>query len=361
VSEPRVLFVTGEYPPLRGGISDYTALLRDALTAQGVASLVLSSPGAGGDDVLRVESWDWSVLRTIRQIVREHKLDIVHVQYQAGAFQMHPALNLLPVVAPGVFGRPVVTTFHDLRVPYLFPKAGRLRPAAMLRMARASTVVIVTNPPDERTLMAARIASERIPLGPSLPRPAHASEPTNIVGYFGFPSREKGYQQLILALATLPRAERAELLMVGADSPAGVHGFVSPDEAAQFAADHGVRLRRTGYLRPQRAADALASCAVIAFPFPGGATRRSSALISTLELGRPVVSTVVPEYDDLGELASLPQLILISPGDIGNLAQTLREAITHPPVSAPLPDAFGWQGIAARHLCLYQQLSERAG
>jgi len=361
MSAPRVLFVTGEYPPLPGGISDYAALLRDALAQQGVEARVLSSLGAEGDGVHTVESWDWSVLRTIRQLVREHELDLIHVQYQAGAFHMHPALNLLPVVAPGVVSRPVVTTFHDLRVPYLFPKAGRLRPAAMLRMARASAAVIVTNPQDERTLTAARIASERIPLGPSLPSPAHRSEPTNTVGYFGFPSREKGYQQLILALASLPPAERPELLLVGASGPAGVHGFLSPDETAQFAADHGVRLRRTGFLRPQRAADALASCAAIAFPFPGGATQRSSALIATLELGRPVVSTVDPERDDLGTLAHLAQLVLIPPGDIGHLAQTLRAAIAQPPTPTPLPEEFSWRGIATRHLSLYQQLAEPSG
>jgi glycosyltransferase involved in cell wall biosynthesis len=221
--------------------------------------------------------------------------------------------------------------------------------------------VIVTNPQDERTLMAARIDSVRIPLGPSLPLPAQATEPTNTVGYFGFPSREKGYQQLVLALAALPPDERPELLLVGANAPSGVHGFLSPDETAQFAADHGVRLRRTGFLRPQRAVDALASCAATAFPFPGGATQRSSALIATLELGRPIVSTVVPERDDLGALAQLPQLVLIPPGDIGNLAQTLRASIAQPPTPAPLPEEFSWQGIASRHLGLYQQLAERSG
>ena len=49
-------------------------------------------------------------------------------------------------------GVPVVVTFHDLRVPYLFPKAGRLRPAAVTHLARAAAGVIATDPADEAEL-----------------------------------------------------------------------------------------------------------------------------------------------------------------------------------------------------------------
>lgn len=361
MSAPRILLVTGEYPPLRGGISDYTTLLREALAARGAESVVLTSPGAQGDDVLTVDGWDWSTLRAMRRVISEHAIDVVHIQYQAGAFQMHPALNLLPVIAPGLLSRPVLTTFHDLRVPYLFPKAGRLRPAVILRMARASSTVIVTNPMDERTLSAARVAAERIPLGPSLPTPAHLPEPSNTVGYFGFPSREKGYQQLVLALAGLARDVRPELLVVGADGPAGIHGFLNPAETQQFAADHGVRLHRTGYLRPARAAAALASCGVIAFPFPAGATQRSSAMIATLAVGRPVVATADLERDDLGELAKLPQLRLIPAGDVSMLGATLRDALASPPSATPLPAAYQWASIAERHLALYRRVLGQPG
>ena len=188
MSAPRILLVTGEYPPMRGGISDYTALLREALGTLSEESAVLASADANGDGVETVEAWDWSLPRTLRRLVGEHAIDLVHIQYQAGAFQMHPAVNLLPVVAPGLLRCPVVTTFHDLRVPYLFPKAGRLRPAVMLRMARASAAVVVTNPSDERPLSAARVSSERIPLGPSLSAPPQLPEPSNTVAYFGFRS-----------------------------------------------------------------------------------------------------------------------------------------------------------------------------
>ncbi len=38
MSRPKVLFVSGEYPPLPGGVGDYTANLRLALAAMGARS-----------------------------------------------------------------------------------------------------------------------------------------------------------------------------------------------------------------------------------------------------------------------------------------------------------------------------------
>ena len=45
-------------------------------------------------------------------------------------------------------GRGSCTTFHDLRPPYLFPKAGPLRDYVTHRLARASDAVIGTNGSD---------------------------------------------------------------------------------------------------------------------------------------------------------------------------------------------------------------------
>ena len=43
----RVLFVTGEYPPMQGGVGDYTWSLGSALSARGVDVHVLTSHEAG--------------------------------------------------------------------------------------------------------------------------------------------------------------------------------------------------------------------------------------------------------------------------------------------------------------------------
>src|SRR5438105_13054936 len=75
---------------------------------------------------------EYTSLRAFRSLWHIDRLTrdcaVVHVQYQAAAFGMTLPVHLLPRYfrrrAPG---RKVFVTFHDLKVPYLFPKAGRLR------------------------------------------------------------------------------------------------------------------------------------------------------------------------------------------------------------------------------------------
>ena len=45
----RILFITGEYPAMQGGVGDYTRQLSQALGALGVDVHVLTDANAGGD------------------------------------------------------------------------------------------------------------------------------------------------------------------------------------------------------------------------------------------------------------------------------------------------------------------------
>ncbi|MBK9234160.1 MAG: hypothetical protein IPO15_25800 [Anaerolineae bacterium] len=66
--------------------------------------------------------------------IRQIQPAVVLIQYQTAAFGLHPAVNLLPGWLRLRLGRRrprLITTFHDLKFPYLFPKAGPLRLAAV--------------------------------------------------------------------------------------------------------------------------------------------------------------------------------------------------------------------------------------
>ncbi len=361
----RILFVTGEYPPHRGGIADYTLMLRTELDSVGYQTYVLTIDGAEGPGVFTIGNWSWPVALQIREIVATNPIDVVHIQYQAGAFDMHPAINALPTTLSAWLRLPVVTTFHDLRVPYLFPKAGRLRNAVMLRMARASTSVIVTNPGDERILNAAEIPTRRIPLGPSLPPPRKSNGAAKdrgrpSVGYFGFPSREKGLLDLLAALGRFSETERPTLTLVGAPKPdSGTHRYLTRNELESFGVEQGIDIDVTGYLPSQEASDRLAACEALSMPFPHGATQRSSALLAALNLGIPVVTTSDDPGSDLDGLAELPQLRLVPPGDIDALYLELRRALTSSFVPMRLPSQFHWPEIAECHAEIYDQLVNR--
>lgn len=355
----RVMMVTGEYPPMGGGIAGYTELLRKTLQSRHVNVVVASAPGTEADVI--IDRWSWPAIKRIATAAENLAVDAIHIQYQAGAFDMHPAINLLPRL---VKSRPVVTTFHDLRVPYLFPKAGRARYALMRRMARWSDATIVTNAADQRILSESRIESERIPLGPSLPMPEPGTTPDHRVGFFGYPSRQKGFDRLLDAVSIIEESERPDVLIVGSLPPtAGSHGYFTRSDVEQMARARHVTVRWTGHMSPQAASNALGRCGAIAFPFPAGATLRSSALLATLNTGRPIVTSRPSRPEDLDGLDAMPQLHMVDPDSIVELAAQLRALLSklHESSTSRLPAVFQWDLIATRHAELYRSLVNERG
>ena len=125
----RIGLVTGEYPPMVGGVGAYSQILANELVQQGHYVSVFSSRAAQSIDpnislYNTVEKWGLTSLRALQVWANVEQLDIVNLQFQTAAFGMSPWIHFLPDYIRHI---PVVTTFHDLRHPYLFPKAGKLR------------------------------------------------------------------------------------------------------------------------------------------------------------------------------------------------------------------------------------------
>ena len=154
-----------------------------------------------------------SVLRTLRGT----QASVAHIQYQTGAYEMRPTVNSLPILLRFFGHKSTVVTFHDLLVPYLFPKAGPVREWANHLLARTATAVVATNPAD-----AARLASwgvrrvELIPIGSNIPNNpppdynrdlwrANFGVPreTTLLAYFGFLNSTKGIDDLLRAVSIL--------------------------------------------------------------------------------------------------------------------------------------------------------------
>src|SRR5581483_4096461 len=145
-TEPSVCLITGEFPPAVGGVADYTALLAQHLAGRGAGVTVVTtlpeaegtrtaapSPGEGdpswreepegAHELARwrtrfVRGWSSRQIGDMAEVIQAARPDVVHLQYQAAAFGMAAAVNALPFLlrARGVRA-PMVTTFHDLRVP----------------------------------------------------------------------------------------------------------------------------------------------------------------------------------------------------------------------------------------------------
>ena len=304
----RIGIVTGEFPPMRGGVGAYTSLLARHLAERHDVHL-FSRAGTHSHDGLPVEntvtSWNFGSIRAIARWARANRLQVINLQFQTAAFDMSPWVHFLPDLVRRV---PVVTTFHDLRFPYLFPKAGPLRDWIVMHLARTSAGVIVTNYEDEmrvhhlpRTIL--------IPIASNILAPLPANYDANdwrqrtganpsdlLVGYFGLFNRSKGIDTLLESIAHLRAGGvPARLVFIG-----GGAGSSDPTNAtyATEIAEHIDRLKladavhQTGYLDDEAAVGCfLKACDIVALPFRDGASYRRGSLMAAIRYGCPVVTT----------------------------------------------------------------------
>lgn len=389
----RVLFVTGEFAPLQGGVGDCTGEIARAVAARGVDATVLTStaPGAPAEetrDGIRIERkigrWGWGSIAALRDYAADAKADVVHIQYQTGAFGMHPAINVAPRVLQNasIF----VTTFHDLRVPYLFPKAGRVRDWITYELARSSRAAIATNEEDYARLVEHGINPTLIPIGSNIETAPPAdydreawraglgiSKDELLLSYFGFLNESKGGETLVRALALLPQARLVMIGgQVGASDPTN-YAYLTRVKALIEELGLSERVIWTGF-RPasEVSADFLASD-VCVLPFRDGASYRRGSLMAALAHGLPVVTTR-PRLSTGAAL--LPRLVdgmnvcLVGPDQPQAFASGIKAIAASPDLSErlragakELAGAFTWNRIAEAHLALYNSLgpSPRAG
>jgi glycosyltransferase involved in cell wall biosynthesis len=336
----RIGLVTGEYPPMEGGVGAHCRELARELSDQGHAVFVYSDSRAAEPDKrisMRYARHGWG-LRTLRDIdrwVRHNRLDIVNLHFQTAAYQMSPFIHWLPEAVKA----PVVTTFHDLRFPYLFPKAGPLRDWIVMRLARVSEGVVSTNHEDFERLKHLPCAA-LIPIGSSvrgeLPpdfdrmgwRAQYGAGETDfVVAHFGFINHTKGVDTLFeAARKLLDGGVPVKIWLIG-----GRTGSSDPtnaayaDEIERKAAALKIteRVTWTGFLDDADAAAAFAACDVVALLYTDGASYRRSSLMAAIRHGCAIVATLpsveIPAFQDGANMRLVP------PGDAKATAAVLRE------------------------------------
>jgi glycosyltransferase involved in cell wall biosynthesis len=371
----KIGLVTGEYPPMPGGVGDFTRELGRALAALGHETHVLTRraqapitiPQLSLPHIHRLLShWNWPSLLRVRRLARQLRLDVLNLQYQAAAYDLGAPIHFMPRLA----GVPCVVTLHDLRIPYLFPKAGGLRRRAVLALARGAAAAIVTNPEDEADLRRAggvrRLA--RIPIGsniaPALPagynraawRARLGLAPEGwLLGYFGFLNASKGGETLVRALAALVAAGRpAWLLLIGGQAgssdPTDL-GYGREVDALARALGVQERILRTGFVPPEEVSAHLTACDVILLPYHDGASFRRGSLMAALAHGCAVVSTL-PAVPQPGLLDGA-NIRLVPPDDPAACAAAVAELMAAPDLrlrmgqgARNLAAEFGWARIA---------------
>ena len=421
----RILFISAEFPPDVGGVGDYSRRLALALVDRGHDVAVLTGrygliefraedKHAGDEKVaqgksgtLEPETWNlkpgsetrvqtrrrrvptkletWS-LRPVEAALGAFRPDIVHLQYQTGAYGMHPAVLLLPARLRRLRRDiPVLVTAHDLRLPYLFPRADLLRGWLTGRLLDDAGAVIVTNQDDAGRLAGLAPPSRElysprrplnaqpiiIPIGsniqPAPPaaydrtaqRAATGAGPESVqIAYFGLLSRTKGVLELLQALAGLP--PRFRLLIVGGSAPLPDDLRFAVDVNAAIA-EHGIgeRVTITGPLSEPDVSGHLLACDIAALPYADGASYRRGSLLAVLAHGLPVITTQPPAQLD-PPLRDGAHVLLLPPADVGALRAAIErlagDGQLRKTLSAgglELVAGFAWPAIADRHESVY--------
>jgi glycosyltransferase involved in cell wall biosynthesis len=293
----------------------------------------------------------------------------VHIEYQAAAFDLLGDICLVPLLLRRL--RPqvrTVTTFHDARIPYLFPRAGGLRRAAIRLLARTSHAVIAADARDLHALGGPSPRHVQLPIGANVAcdppadydraafRARLGFSPGDLaLVYFGTFNASKGIALLLDAFARVHAAQPgSRLLLLGGEA-----GASDPTDRASAmhvraeVARLGSSAIRTGWLPPEQLSAYLLAGDVALLPFADGASARRGSLLACAEHGLPIVSTI-PAGAEVAR-----HVLAVSP-DADALAHAVlsvaREPAPYRALSRDLADAVSWPRIAARHVALYEAL-----
>lgn len=379
----RIGFVTGEYPPLEGGVGAYTRELGRALVETGHTVGVFTRRSAEScDDGITVEAavegpWDWRTLRQIVGWASRKQIDIVSIQFQTAAFDMHPAIHWLPARFKTV---PAVVTFHDLREPYLFPKAHLIgaRQWIMRKLARDADGVINTERADEVRLRDEwRIRSVAwIPIGSNISAAAPPGfdrdtwrdrlglKPDDLlISYFGFLNESKGGLILIDALGALhEQGVPAHLVMIGGRAGASdATNYAYAQRVDQRIVEKSLtsHVHWTGFMDDAGVSSFFLTSDICALPYTDGVSLRRGTLMAALAHGMPIVTTEpahpIPELEGafitvpLDDPDRLAKEIVALWSDAGFRDQLRKAALTS-------AEAFRWDRIAEKTVSYFQSL-----
>lgn len=408
-----ILFVTGEYPPQQGGVGAYTAELGQALIELGLGVHVLTDQTIAGDisatapdqskasmvPVVHplVQKWGWLTPAIIRNVAHKVNADWIHIQYQTAAFGMNPTINCIPywwqsvakpqiakskTISPNKQAPNIAWTYHDLLVPYLFPKAGsRIRRWITERPARDSDLTITTNLGDYQQLVARQPEHRRtfanIPIGSNIVgqklseaarvERRHFRGYTNqefVIAYFGFLNRSKGGITLIETLHRVAQTHpNVRLLMigerVGASDPTN-YAYLQEVEARIESLGLAANVQWTGRQENAEVSADLAACDLLFMPYEDGASLRRGTLMAGL-VNHCAIVTTTPAAP-LPELVHERDLLYVPPRDPDAAASAIRRLLSDSILMNSLRNnagersqLFSWQKIAKQHQKLYEQ------
>jgi glycosyltransferase involved in cell wall biosynthesis len=333
--------LTGEYPPERGGVGDYTALVARALAARGSAVHVWcpSAPASGVLDGIQLHTLPDRFGRRSRRELE-------------AAFVFEPGCVLLQYVPNALGARGANLAFcgwlwrlgasgrADVRVMFHEPffYFGRQSPArnALALVHRVMAALLLRagrrtylstgawtrylEPWAPRgTQMTALAVPSTVPAADD-PAAVHAwrrrfaADGAHVIGHFGTFGDHLGRELRAAIPAILRACDGARFVCIGR----GSDGFVRALAASHPAL--AVRLVASGELDGPGIAAALRACDLVVQPYPDGVTTRRTSVMAPLANGVPTITTSGPLTEPIW--SATDAVALVTAADADGLATT---------------------------------------
>lgn len=349
------------------GVLDYTGRLAEELQRQGHDVVFVSrfDPGLPGVDCRVYSDWSAAAAWSIAADVARLRPALTILQYVPYLYARR-GVSWSPVVLAWRLrrlGMPAGVMVHEAYVP-LFESAPRFVAGVLQRLmllgvaACATWLAASTEPLAHRLSRWCRVLGQpvaHVPVGGNIP-PAGAqpAPPKPLLLFFGSGHASKRLDWALAAAASLG----TRLVVIGMDGAAVAK--MAPGELARWA-------KPLGYCEPSQVSRYLAAADLLLLPFEGGVSTRRTTVISGLQHGTPVVTTVGPETD--AWLAKAEGLALTPAGDRDAFVRKVEALWADPIERRRLGRAgrelydreFAWPIIARRFLFLGNgTLQERA-
>lgn len=372
----KIGMIAGEFPPMPGGVGAFSRILAETMQKQGHDVHILSRDGTDSNTlpISTIRKWSFNSITPIREWENKHQFDVINLQFQTAAYDMSATVHMLPQVLQ----TPVVTTFHDLRFPYLFPKAGPLRNWIVMHLASKSAGVIATNHEDAKKLAHLQ-HSTVIPIGSNImvDLPADydrsawrekvgADNGTFLLGHFGFIKEIKGIDYLLDAMKSLLRqGHNIRLVFIGGRSNTVDAGSDNPyltrlDRRIKELGLENV-IHWTGYVEEAEVAAYLNAVDLVTLPFLDGASYRRGSLMAAIQYGCAILTTYpmmkIPTFKHESNMWLVPTY------SASQIESAILHLFEHPhhlidlrQGALQLRDHFDWNGIARDTVTFFESV-----
>jgi glycosyltransferase involved in cell wall biosynthesis len=306
--------ITGEYPPQPGGVSDYSRVVAQGLTAAGdtvhVYAPAVKEKDRHDDGVAihrLAEGFGPRSLAQLCYLLDRRADDRLLVQYVPHAFGFK-AMNLpfcLWLYAHTFRNGGATLMFHEVQLgarsgdPIRHRAIDAVTRVMALLAARSSSRTFVATPIWESRLRAyipANRAIKWLPVPSTIPVIADCARigsarrrwrraDCRVIGHFGTypPASATMLRAIIPRILTIDSS--AAILLMGANSEAFRDVFVGENPRLT------TRISATGVLPDDELSLAISSCDMMIQPYPDGVTSRRTTMMAALDHARAIVTT----------------------------------------------------------------------